>query len=86
MLDRSFYDFCQRTAGGGAQGNIAPKDIGTYKIPLPTLAIQQSIVAEIEAEQALVAANRELITRFEAKIQATLARVWGEAEPQAVEA
>ena len=36
------------------------------------------IVAEIEAEQALVAANRELIARFEKKIQATLARVWGE--------
>ena len=37
-----------------------------------------AIVAEIEAEQALVAANRELIARFERKIQATLARVWGE--------
>jgi type I restriction enzyme M protein len=36
------------------------------------------IVAEIEAEQALVNANRELITRFETKIQTTLARVWGE--------
>ena len=36
------------------------------------------LVAEIEAEQALVATNRELITRFEKKIQATLARVWGE--------
>jgi type I restriction enzyme M protein len=47
-------------------------------IPLPPLNIQQSIVAEIEAEQALVASNRELITRFEKKIQATLARVWGE--------
>lgn len=31
-----------------------------------------------EAEQALVAANRELIARFEKKIQATLSRVWGE--------
>ena len=48
------------------------------KIPLPPLAMQQAIVAEIEAEQALVAANRELITRFERKIQATLARIWGE--------
>jgi restriction endonuclease S subunit len=47
-------------------------------IPLPPLATQQAIVAEIEAEQALVAANRELITRFEQKIQATLARIWGE--------
>ena len=36
------------------------------------------IVAEIEAEQSLVAANRELIARFEKNIQATLARVWGE--------
>ncbi|NLF51977.1 MAG: N-6 DNA methylase [Leptolinea sp.] len=47
-------------------------------IPLPSFEIQQTIVAEIEAEQALVNANRELITRFEKKIQATLARVWGE--------
>jgi type I restriction enzyme M protein len=47
-------------------------------IPLPPLETQKKIVAEIEAEQALVAANRELIERFEKKIQATLARVWGE--------
>lgn len=46
----------------------------------PSLATQQAIVAEIEAEQKLVAANRELIARFEQKIQATLARVWGEGE------
>lgn len=52
--------------------------VRAQKIPLPPLATQQAIVAEIEAEQALVAANRELITRFEQKIQATLARVWGE--------
>jgi len=43
----------------------------------PLLATQQQIVAEIEAEQALVATNRDLIARFEKKIQATLARVWG---------
>jgi type I restriction enzyme M protein len=51
------------------------------EIPLPPLATQQSMVAEIEAEQALVNANRDLIARFEKKIQATLARVWGEDEP-----
>ncbi|MDE1885606.1 MAG: restriction endonuclease subunit S [Xanthomonadaceae bacterium] len=52
--------------------------IKVRKFSLPPLAMQQTIVAEIEAEQALVAANRELIARFEKKIQATLARVWGE--------
>ena len=53
------------------------------QFPLPPLATQQAIVAEIEAEQALVAANRELLTRFDRKIQATLARIWGEAAPEA---
>ena len=52
-----------------------------YQIPLPPLATQQAVVAEIEAEQALVAANRELITRFEKKIQTTLERIWGEEVP-----
>jgi type I restriction enzyme M protein len=55
-------------------------------LPLPPLASQRAIVAEIESEQSLVAANRELITRFEQKIQATLARIWGEATPAASEA
>ena len=48
------------------------------KIPLPPLDTQQAIVAEIEAEQALVNTNRELVERFEKKIQATVGRVWGE--------
>ena len=61
-----------------AQKNINIEILKTVKIPLPALATQQAIVAEIEAEQALVNANRELIARFEKKIQTTLARVWGE--------
>lgn len=36
------------------------------------------MVAEIEAEQELVAVDRELMTHFEKKIQAALARVWGD--------
>ena len=37
-----------------------------------------AIVAEIEAEQALVNANRELIRRMEAKVKAAIDRVWGQ--------
>ncbi|MFZ2660797.1 N-6 DNA methylase [Rhodoferax sp.] len=77
--------YAQATARSksGTVTNLHLIDIKTIKIPLPPLATQQAIVAEIEAEQALVNANRELIARFEKKIQATLARVWGEnaAEP-----
>lgn len=64
---------------GAAQPQLPIRNLNEAKFPLPPLATQQAIVAEIEAEQALVAANRELITRFEQKIQATLARIWGEA-------
>ena len=53
------------------------------EIPLPPLATQQAIVAEIEAEQGRLAANRALIARFEQKIQSTLARVWGQEESAA---
>ena len=66
---------------GGTREALNYTQIKQLQIPLPPLATQQAIVAEIEAEQALVAANRELITRFEKKIQATLARIWGEPSP-----
>ncbi len=67
--------------GGVGLVHITKGNLEKIKIALPPLATQKAIVAEIEAEQALVAANRELITRFEKKIQATLARIWGEEAP-----
>lgn len=57
--------------------NITKSDVLDFKFPLPDLATQRAIVAEIEAEQALVAANRELIRRMEAKVKAAIDRVWG---------
>jgi len=63
---------------GAAQPQLPIRSLNEARIPLPPLTTQQAIVAEIEAEQALVAANRELVARFEKKIQATVARVWGE--------
>lgn len=70
-------------ATGVAQKTVSLKVLRKFQIPLPPLETQQAIVAEIEAEQALVQANHELIERMEKKIEATLARVWGEA-PEAV--
>ena len=75
----------QMTGTGGLQ-RVPRMAVEGYKIPLPPLEIQQQIVVEIQAEQALVATNRELIARFEKKIRATLARVWGEDEPAPAEA
>ena len=57
--------------------NITKSDVLNFKLPLPDLPTQRAIVAEIEAEQSLVNANRELIRRMEAKVIATIDRVWG---------
>ena len=61
---------------GAVFKNLTSDQIREFTISLPPLATQQAIVAEIEAEQALVNANSELIERFENKIQATITRVW----------
>ena len=52
--------------------------INQAQIPLPPIQNQKRIVQEIEAEQALVNANRELIERFEQKIRGIVGRVWGD--------
>jgi len=80
--------YAQATARSksGTVTNLHLVDIKTIKIPVPPLATQQTIVAEIETEQTLIAANRELITRFDRKIAATLARVWSDEELAATEA
>ena len=62
---------------GATFASINKGDIEDIEIPLPSLAIQQAIVAEIETEQALVDGNRELIGRFEKKIRDAVGRVWG---------
>ena len=71
--------YLEDQAVGVTLKNLNQGILAALRFPLPPLATQQAIVAEIEAEQALVNANRELIQRFEGKIAAALARVWGAA-------
>ena len=73
-----FSEMIKTVSRGASIRNLSQGILSELRIPLPPLAIQKAIVAEIEAEQALVASTRELITRFEKKIQAVLAKVWGE--------
>ena len=66
----------QMTGTGGLQ-RVPREFVAAWQIPLPNLETQRAIVAEIEAEQALVNANRELIRRMEAKVKVAIDRVWG---------
>ena len=78
MCSDFVYKYVAEKARSLMQPNLSIVDLKQMKIPLPSQEIQQRIVAEIEAEQAIITANRDLIERFEKKIQTTLARVWGE--------
>jgi DNA repair protein RadC len=46
----------------------------------------EELVAEIEAERALVEANRKLVELFEKKIQSKLAEIWGSGDDSRKEA
>ena len=68
----------EQQASGSTQKFLSLRFLRSLSIPIPSLSTQQAIVAEIEAEQSLVAANRELIGRFEKKIQSTITHIWGD--------
>ena len=74
--------WCQAKAlvTGGGQPQFNSNALKHILLPLPPMDIQEQIVSDIKAEQALVGANVELIERFEKKIKAIIARVWGENE------
>lgn len=71
-----------RYAKVGGQPSISQKTVTELSIPLPSLETQRQIVAQIEKEQALVNANKQLIEIFEQKIKDRIARVWGASAKQ----
>ncbi|WP_292083455.1 MULTISPECIES: N-6 DNA methylase [unclassified Brevundimonas] len=77
-----FSDKMKQSGQGANIRNLSQGILADLKVPLPDLDTQAAIVAEIEAEQVLVNGNRDLVDRFEKKIDFTIARVWGEASDQ----
>ena len=55
--------------GGVGLVHITKGNLEKVQIPLPPLGVQQGIAAEIEAEQALVDANRKLVERMEERLR-----------------
>ncbi len=67
---------------GAALQQINIRDLRELTLPLPPMAEQRRLVAELDAEWAQMEAVRSLIPRFEAKIQRVLDRVWGSAKDE----
>jgi type I restriction enzyme S subunit len=63
-----FQDYIMQMQSGASRQALNFQQIRDFDVPLPPLAIQRKIVVEIEAERAMVEANRKL------------AEIWGEEE------
>ena len=75
---QNFKEQCDAIISGSAQPQLPIRSLNEAKLPLPSRKVQKDIVTEIEAEQSLVAANRDLIERFEGKIRKVIEQVWGD--------
>jgi len=80
ILESDFIQnkYFRDTAGAAIQNVASVKVLKSIEIPLPSLSIQQEIVAQIEAEQEMVNANKKLIEVFEQKIKDKISEGWGE--------
>ena len=61
----------------GQYPSVTASDVKELEIYLPTIEEQDSIVQNLEEEQQLVYANKQLITIFEQKIKDKINEVWG---------
>ena len=64
----------------GMYPSVNTSDLEYLDIPFPPLETQKQIVAQIEAEQALVEPSKKLIEVFTKKMQNRINGIWGEAD------
>ena len=63
---------------GGAQPHVYPRNFENFKIPLPSIEVQQDIVEELEGYQKIIEGNKKLIETYTQKVQDRISKVWGE--------
>jgi type I restriction enzyme M protein len=87
ILPRFYWGFAQSAqywtqanalVTGGGQPQFNANAIKRILVPVPPIKAQRELIAEIEAEQQIVDANKQLIDRMQHKIDATISRIWGE--------
>jgi type I restriction enzyme M protein len=64
LYSNHFYEYCQVNAGGGAQGNISPRQILAYEIPLPPIEVQEEIVRELEQYQKIIDGAKQVVDNY----------------------
>ena len=77
LQSTNFTEYTQRIATGSTIQNVSLQSMRAFNLPIPPLETQHLIVAQIEKEQELVNANKQLVEIFEQKIKDRIAKVWG---------
>ena len=77
LQSQNAQTYVEQVSAGGAQAFVSLRNLRAFPIPLPAIETQRQIVAQIEKEQELVSANKQLIEIFEQKIKDRIAKVWG---------
>lgn len=66
----------QYMTGTGGLQRVNKDFISTYKIPLPSIKIQNELIAQVNSEIEIVQKNEEMIKIFETKIKDKIASIW----------
>jgi len=77
LLSEKFNAEVLKGIKGAQLPRVGYEYFSKISIPFPPVEIQRQIVYQIEKEQELVNANKQLIELFEQKIKDRIAKVWG---------
>jgi restriction endonuclease S subunit len=75
LISDHFYQFCQKNAGGGAQGNISPSQIMSYEIPVVDLVHQNKFINDTLIQDSIIESNKKLIDLMGEKIKEVLSEI-----------
>lgn len=78
LQSQNAQSYVEQVSTGGAQAFVSLRNLRGFPIPLPDPETQHQIVVQIEREQELINANKQLIEIFEQKIKDRIAKVWGD--------
>ena len=77
LRDKTFNKYLNEQITGANINNLNSKIFYSYQIPLPPLAIQQEIVAEIEEEERSIEECKKTIKKHQEKIKKVIDKVIG---------
>ena len=75
---KSISDSITKSAYGGGQPNISSKEIGKFKIPLPSLTDQKRIAKVLSDAEQLISQRKESITLLDELLKSTFLDMFGE--------